>query len=360
MTIELHTVPVGELAEGYRNSDEEGVTGYGGRLNIRPPYQREFVYKDAQRDAVIETVRAGFPLNVMYWARNSDGSFEVLDGQQRAISLCQYVTDTFSVDKMKFGNLPSDKQEEILDYRLMVYFCEGKASEKLAWFETINIAGAVLTKQELRNAAYTGPWLADAKRYFSKTGCAAYGIGQNYVNGSPIRQEYLEAALGWISHGKIDEYMDEHRQEPNANELWLYFQSVINWVRVVFPAYRKEMKGVGWGVLYNKHKDKAFDSAEMEKEVSRLMADDNVTNKRGIYPYVLGEDEKHLSIRAFTAGQKRAAYEKQGGVCPLCNGRFDINEMEGDHIDPWRDRGKTKPANLQMLCKPCNRRKAGK
>ena len=78
------------------------------------------------------------------------------------------------------------------------------------------------------------------------------------MNGSANRQEYLETAIDWISDGKIKEYMSTNQHESNANELWLYFQSVINWVKVTFPKYRKEMKGVSFGILYNKYKYTAF------------------------------------------------------------------------------------------------------
>jgi len=128
----------------------------------------------------------------------------------------------------------------------MVYFCEGTDKEKLDWFKTINIAGEKLTDQELRNAIYTGTWLTDAKRYFSKTGCPAYGLGCDYMNGSPIRQEYLETVISWLSNDNIEQYMATNQHNPNANEFWLYFTSVINWIKVVFPNYRKEMKGVNW------------------------------------------------------------------------------------------------------------------
>lgn len=245
MDIKLREIPIRELIAGYINNAEDGVVGYGGRLNIRPKYQREFVYKDKQRDSVIETVRKDFPLNVMYWVANPDGTYEVLDGQQRTISICEYVTGNFSLNFQYFHNLEEVEKEQILDYTLMIYFCEGNDREKLDWFETINIAGEKLTAQELRNAIYTGTWLTDAKRYFSKTGCAAYGIGSDYLNGSPIRQDYLETAIDWISGGgeeKIKEYMSKHQHDPNANELWLYYQNVINWVKVIFPNYRKEMK----------------------------------------------------------------------------------------------------------------------
>jgi len=206
MKIELKEITVKELAEEYKDNSEEGVVGYAGKLDIRPPYQREFIYKDKQRDAVINTIVKNFPLNVMYWAVRDDGNFEVIDGQQRTISVCQYVTGDFSFGQRYFHNLQDDEQEQILNYKLMIYLCSGTDSEKLEWFKTINIAGEKLTDQELRNAVYAGSWVSDVKRYFSKNGCAAYSIGHNYLIGSSIRQEYLETAIDWISGGKIEDY----------------------------------------------------------------------------------------------------------------------------------------------------------
>lgn len=360
MKIELKEITIEEITNQYKNNDEEGVRGFGGELNIRPKYQREFVYKDKQRNAVIETVQKNFPLNVMYWAKNEDGTFEVLDGQQRTISICEYVAGNFSLDGLGFQNLQDDQKEQILNYKLMVYFCEGKPSEKLDWFETINIAGEKLTDQELKNAIFTGTWLTDAKKYFSKTNCPAYGLGSDYLNGSPIRQDYLETAIKWISEDNIKEYMAENQHKPNANELWLYFQSVINWVNVVFKNPRKKiMKGVDFGFLYNKFKDQEFDSQKIEEEISELIQDDDVTKKSGIYEYVLTRNEKYLSIRAFNDNQKLEAYEKQKGICVKCEGHFEIEEMEADHIKPWHEGGKTTAENCQMLCKMCNRVKSG-
>ena len=242
MKIELKEIPVSQLFDGYIDDAENGVVAYGGKLDIRPAFQREFVYAEKQRNAVIETLTKDFPLNVMYWAVREDRGFEVIDGQQRTISICQYVEGVFSVNGMAFHNLQTDKQQQILDYKLMVYFCTGKPSEKLEWFETINIAGEELTNQELRNAVYSGSWVSDAKRYFSKN--SRPKIGDEYLSGSANRQEYLETAIHWISSGNVKEYMSKNQHEPNANELWLYFQSVINWVKATFPKYRKEMKGI--------------------------------------------------------------------------------------------------------------------
>lgn len=360
MKIELHKIKIRDLAEGYKDSNEEGVVGWKGKLNIRPKYQREFVYKDKQRDAVIDTVSKGFPLNVMYWVKCGEDEYEVLDGQQRTISICQYINGDFSFDMRYFHNLQDDEKNKILDYDLMVYFCEGTESEKLKWFQTINIAGEKLTEQEIRNAVYSGSWVSNAKRYFSKTNAPAYGLGGEYMSGSSIRQDYLETAISWISKGNIETYMGNHQHDTNANELWLYFQSVIAWVKAVFPNYRKEMKGLDWGLWYNKLKNEKFDSEKLEEQVSRLMQDEDVTNRKGIYQYVLFGDEKHLNIRQFKESDKRYAYEGQLGICVKCGEHFNIEEMEADHILPWSKGGKTERDNCQMLCKQCNRRKSNK
>jgi hypothetical protein len=357
MNIQLHEIPVRDVVHNFVNNDEEGVIGYDGKLNIRPKYQREFIYGEKQRNAVIDTLTKNFPLNVMYWAQNEDGTYEVLDGQQRTISVCQYVAGDFSVEYQYFHNLTHEEQGQILDYKLMVYFCEGNDKEKLEWFKTINIAGEKLTDQELRNAIYTGTWLTDAKRYFSRSNGAAYNLAKDYVNGSPIRQDYLETAIRWINNGQIEAYMSEHQPEQNANELWLYFQNVISWVGLTFPHYRKEMKGVEWGRLYNQFKDEKFDTEKLEAEITTLMMDEDVTKKSGIYEYVLMRDEKYLSIRAFTDNMKREAYERQKGVCVKCGNHFELNEMEADHITPWIEGGKTNADNCQMLCRDDNRRK---
>lgn len=362
MKIKLHEIPLQEVVEGYNDSEENGVVGYSGCLNIRPAFQREFIYRDKQRDEVIRTVQKNFPLNVMYWVKGDDDNFEVLDGQQRTISLCQYVNGDYSIDHMGFGNLTETERQQILSYPLMIYICEGTDKEKLDWFKIINIAGEQLTPQELRNAIYTGEWLTEAKKFFSKTACPAYAIGSDYLNGSPIRQNYLETALRWLASrdGKeIEDYMADHQHDTNCSELWLYFQTVINWVKVTFPKYRsKEMKGLEWGIFYNKYGANKYDPKQLEASIVDLLDNDDVTKHSGIYEYLLDGDERHLSIRAFSPNMARKAYERQKGICPTCKKHFDIEGMNADHITPWSKGGKTITENCQMLCADCNRRKS--
>ena len=366
MKIDLQEIRIRDLVANYTDDNEGGVRGYSGQLDIRPPYQREFIYKDKQRKAVIDSIMKQFPLNVMYWAVRENGTFEIIDGQQRTISIAQYYTNEFSLQEpstgkpLYFHSLPEDKKTLFLDYRLMVYFCSGTDSEKLQWFRIINIAGAKLTDQELRNAVYAGSWVSDAKKYFSQSNGPAYQVGQDYLKGSPIRQEYLEMAIKWISNNNIDDYMGKHIHDPSAVALWNYFQSVVNWVKATFTNTRKQMKSVDWGTLYNAYKDNPLDPVEIEKETEKLILDDDVTNKSGIYTYILTRDEKYLNIRAFSLAMKQKAYEKQSGFCAPCKETFKIHEMEADHITPWIQGGKTNEDNCQLLCKRCNREKSAK
>jgi len=363
MIIEPREITIREVVNGYSDQNELGIVGYGGKLDIRPKYQREFVYKEKERNAVIQTILKGYPLNVMYWAVGSDGSLEVLDGQQRTISFCRYATNGFSVMvdgyPKTFNNLTVDQQNQILNYKLLVYFCEGTESEKLEWFRVVNIAGKALTEQELRNAAYTGPWLTHAKSIFSKVGGPAYQKSKDYIKSVEVdRQQLLERAIDWASDGKIEEYMSTHQHDHNANELWVHFRNIFDWVEMTFTVKRREMKGVDWAHLHSIYKDEMFNTAELEDRVKELMKDDEVERKSGIYPYVLTGEEKYLNLRQFREGEKRAQFERQNGICAMCNKQFQFHEMEADHIIPWSRGGKTDKDNCQVLCKKCNLRKS--
>lgn len=361
----------GELVKNYHDDGDGGVTGYDGRLTIRPNFQRCFVYSDKKRDLVVESVMKGRPLNVMYWSKTGADTYEVLDGQQRTISVAQYVNGDFPVkingnDKF-FHNLTQTERDQIMNYELTIYVCDGTEEEKLEWFKIINIVGAVLTSQELLNATYTGPWLADAKMYFSRRNCVAGQMADGYIKGNPIRQDYLEKALAWIADrdglasGQL--YMAKHQHDADANDLWLYFQTVINWAKILFQKRKGITDMQDWGLLYNKYCNSVYNSNTLETEVKDLLMDDDVTKKAGVISYLLSErtkhDEKYLSLRAFTEAQKRRAYERQNGLCAKCGEHFEFEDMQGDHIVPWSRGGRTVDENLQMLCRKCNNAKSG-
>lgn len=373
MTIKQLEVTVGEITSGYINNEEQGVRGYGGLLDIRPPYQREFIYNEKEQIAVIYTVLKGYPLNVMYWVKRSEDAecpYEVMDGQQRTLSLCEYVAGTFAIDFKNFFNQTADIQKKILDYKLTVYVCEGEESEKLEWFQTINIAGKPLNEQEIRNAIYAGPFVSDAKRHFSKTNCGAYRLGKDLVNGTPIRQDFLKKALEWMAdhetrNGKPQTavgYMSAHQHDLSAGPLWSYFQNVLNWAISTFniKKFKKIMKGIDWAKFYDEFHEQALDINDMEKRIADLIGDDEIQKQLGIIPYVLTGDEHYLDLRSFPEKIKLAVWEKQEHKCAMCGKEFDIEFMEGDHITPWREKGRTVIENCQMLCRECNRRKGGK
>ena len=387
MDITPQKITVRQLAEGFREGGyDEGVVGYGGNLDIRPPYQREFVYEGDDQKAVIKTALNNYPLNVMYWADNGGGKYEVLDGQQRTISLCRFVQPVgFSIDYNGkphiFSGLPEDVRAALLNYELLVYFCRGNPSEKLEWFQIINIAGKELSTQEIRNAVYCGTWVASAKKHFSRPGSGAAVIADGYYKEDTKRrvnrQWLLEKAMKWVwnirTDAEICSRMNQERDKPNADELRQEFKAIIDWAAETFPSpatYKKEMPFVDWGELYHAHRDKQFDAVAIAERIKQLMADEDITSRKGIFAYVLDDDVSHLFIRAFDADVKSVVWEKQGRKCGYCKApisdkctreaELPLDQAHADHYDSWRDGGKTEIENCVVACRHCNLAKGAK
>lgn len=383
----LDNLTLRDLVDGYRDNGENGVIAFGGKLNVRPAYQRAFVYQPVDRDRVMRSVYNNLPLNVMYWAKNPDGTFEIIDGQQRTISMCQFITNddgygnpiAINFDGRRtqtFENLSPEKQKQILDdYKLQVYVCDGTDDEKLDWFHTINIAGKVMTEQELLNADYTGMWLTHAKSYFSKrTNNPAINLAfyDNDIKHSLLsisgedanRQDLLELVLQWICDSDIDEYpeikyyMAKHRSDENADELINYYKSVIGWVKQIFSNYRKEMRGLPWGILYNKYHNDHYDADALENKLLHLFdlydIDPDGLKKAGFYEYVLSGDRTLIWHRVFSDKQQRMAYQHQNKCCGVCGRELPLKELEAHHKIAFVDGGETTIENCLMLCHDCH------
>lgn len=386
MLTTLKTYTVREICNGfvYNELEGKGLFGLGGKLTIQPEYQRNYIYADGKKDvAVIQSILKGYPLGLIYFNKVDDDKFEVLDGQQRITSIGRYVTGKFAVKddngmEQHFSGLPQDKQDKILNTELLIYECQGTESEIKEWFKTINIAGIPLNEQELLNAVYSGPFVTLAKAEFSNSQNANVQMWSAYISGNVNRQDYLAAALDWVSHGHVGDYMSQHRYDDNINELKAYFTSVIDWASSVFIDVKNEMCGLEWGRLYEQYHQNAYNPAEVSQKLHELYADPYVTNKRGIVEYILGgcSDTKLLNIRIFGEADKQTVYEQQTitareqGVsnCPLCAMGNDANhdriwklsEMDADHVTAWSRGGSTDISNCQMLCKTHNRAKGNK
>lgn len=388
MKTTLHTDwTVGDVCKGFvfDRNEGKGLFGLDGQLIIQPEYQRNYIYGDGKRDvAVVESLLKGYPLGLIYFVKNADGMYEVLDGQQRITSFARYVNKSwpFAVEldgkPRYFDSLDANQQKLIVDAPLTIYVCEGEPSEIQAWFETINIAGVPLVKQELRNAAYHGPFVTKAREVFSNMGNANMNRWQTYVSGDPKRQAILETALEWVSDGNIDDYMAQHRYDADIDELKNHFDTVIDWVDSVFEYTGSEMCGREWGRLYREYHKNAYSKDKVAKRVNALLDDSQVGDKKGIFEYVLGgeKDSRLLNVRVFDKKTIKAVYRKQTadaeaqGVsnCPLCAIGHDANakriykesEMDADHVTAWSKGGATDEANCQMLCKTHNRAKGNR
>lgn len=386
MNTELRTYTVGEICEGfvYNELEGKGLYGLAGRLTIQPEYQRNYIYADGKKDvAVLQSALHCYPLGVLYFNKIDGDRLEVLDGQQRITSLGRFVSGKFAIIDdngipQYFSSLSPELQQRILDTNLLVYECEGTEDEIRKWFETVNIAGVALNTQELLNAVYSGEFVTLAKAEFSNSQNANIQKWSHFISGAVNRQDFLEKALEWVSHGHVKEYMSQHRHDTNINELKNYFDSVIDWIGSVFLDVESEMRGREWGRLYETYHKQPYNPAEVSQTVRQLYGDPYVKDRRGIFEYVLGgcQDKKLLDIRIFDEATKRIVYRRQTEVanangesnCPLCAQGHEANrtkiwkqnEMDADHVEAWSKGGATDISNCQMLCRTHNRMKGNR
>ncbi len=377
---------VADLCEGfvYNEYEGKGLFGLSGKLTIQPEYQRNYIYADGKRDvAVISSLLKQYPIGLLYFVKTADGRYEVLDGQQRITSFGRYVTGHFAFRDeadipQYFSGLAEDLQKRILNTKLTIYVCEGEESEIKEWFKTINIAGVPLNEQELRNAIHSGPFVTKAKEEFSNSQNVRTQIWSAYIKGAANRQDFLEEALNWVSHGEIDAYMSQHRFDEEITELKTYFNTVLSWVQSVFPDVSDEMQGQPWGAFYEKYHKTPYDAANLAMRVRELLADEQVESKRGIWEFLLGgeQETKLLRVRVFDktiarkvyAKQTEAAEKKGHSNCPLCamssgtnkSRIYTFNEMEADHVTAWSKGGDTSEKNCQLLCITHNRAKGNR
>ena len=406
MKTELKLYTVEQICDGFEYNvlEGKGLHGLGGQLTIQPEYQRNYIYEDGKRDvAVIESVLKGYPLGLIYFNRNKEYKYpqtelEVLDGQQRITSLGRFLKNKFAIIingiEQNFDGLDEGKQQKILKTELLVYICEGEgelAEEEIKnWFKTINIAGIPLNRQEELNAVFSGPFVSACKAEFSNSQNANIQRWDSYVKGPANRQQFLATALEWVANSEsispetasakepVSAYMSKHRRDTNINEVKTYFNTVLDWVDSKFDDVYDEMQGLNWGELYERFHHLPLNHSELSAKVYQLMHDDFVTNRRGIFEYVLGgcQDTKLLNVRLFDKPTMRKVYQEQtakakvDGVsnCPYCAIGRDANrlriwkleEMDADHVTAWSKGGSTDIDNCQMLCKTHNRAKGNR
>lgn len=382
----LTEITVRDICDGfvYNQLEGKGLFGLSGKLTIQPEYQRNYIYADGKRDvAVIESILKGYPLGLIYFNKPTENSLEVLDGQQRITSFGRFVTNKFAIKdengmEQYFSGIAEDKQQKILNTKLLIYECEGTESEIKEWFRTINISGVPLTNQELLNAVYSGPFVTLGKEEFSNSQNANIQKWSAYISGSANRQDFLERALEWVSKDNVGDYMSRHRFDTNITELKNYFTSVIDWVSTVFTDVESEMKGLEWGRIYETYKKQPYNSKTVSEQVKKLYADPYIKNRKGVFEFILGgsTDFKLLEVRVFDEATKKSTYaiqtaeaeKKNISNCSHCAIGHDANktkiwklaEMDADHVTAWSKGGATDTKNCEMLCKSHNRAKGNK
>lgn len=400
MTTRVEKVTIGALIKGYDTLDDDRVVGWDRKLNITPSYQREFI-RDGDvkwQKPLIQSIWRGRPINLVYFAEDERGMYNLLDGQQRIRTICDFIKDNAFPVELELGGesyiyrqiqADPDMHEQFMNYELFVCLCEGGSDEEyMRWFKTINTGAQELTPQEMRNALCDGPWVADAKTYFSSKLAGEVALCNDLLGKNRNRQQHLERVLRWrldTDDGeKILVYMQRMRDKPNADDLWGYYMQVHGWVAGLFdvassgnaaqPAgeLKRHMRAVDWGHLYEKYGTSKYDyDPEYTRQRAReLQCHPDIRKKSGVYEYILGREksENLLDVKAFDDETKERVWLEQGRrcadppevQCPNPQDELPWEDAEADHRKPWSKGGRTHESNCQVLCRACNRAKGAK
>lgn len=397
---------IAELCEGYVNNamgEEGGVTSMNGKLNIRPRYQRLYIRENDNvwRENLINSIICGFPINRLYFGAFAEGSelrYEVLDGQQRLMTICEFLKGNFPVmvnnEPIYGNNLPEDIARIIRKYEVDVTICTGDEDARIKWFKRINQPNSILTEQELRNATYRGEWLDYLKKFFCATSANSrkqvtdkedkYYAGRYSRNRAVERCDILETALDWISYyelpdmrdgdkgERIERYMHIHQNdEPNDNVI-NHYKKVIDWINDTFLNFSEKvdinkiqsLAGVEWGRLYTLYGNVARTDEETRYISDRvremLVVQTSFGKPAGLYEWVVrGEregDRGMITPRDFSEENKKKQYALQGGICPISGEKLALCDMEAHHIIPWRNCGTNDIENLALLSPESHKR----
>lgn len=369
-----------DLIEDFKDSKNSSPTAFGGKLEVRPHYQRLFVYKPKMQAEVINSIRNGTPLGPMIYHEHGDGTYSLFDGQQRSLSILYFCHDKFPIFlKDEYGNkkryIFSDLKEErtdiyykILNYELDIRTVSGKEGDIVHMFNVINRQGEQLSSQEKRNIFYSsGGWLPDAQHAFCTEGCDGYDISKNFISCRINRQDLLEIALTWISHYqnmKIEDYMDLHHRDADADELWFFFENVCDWVNKHFSKWFGKLPNGAlslnhrWGDLYKIAMTNGMwkEGKALDDEINNYLTNTKVGEfkESGLIPYLITGEIKHLKAKPFSSDIKKRVYHRQNGICPCCSQHHEYANMDGHHIEAQLLGGATTEENCLMVCKTCH------
>lgn len=403
---DMSDVTLAELAEGYADTSEDvngSVIAWNGQLIVRPKFQRSFVVDGdiKWQSNLINSVLNNRPIGVMYFGLVNDGGTRKLyyniDGQQRLMTLLSFINGDLALrmfnedgttKMVDFLSIPTEWQRKIKQYKPSVKVCIGTSDELLEWFKTINQPICELTDQELRNAAYNGQWCEIAKRAFAKSKTtekptihngfvmdknSVYFYDNYTMKLEPERQDVLELALDWAGmqiygiemdkDSRIENYMESHMNDDNADDLIARYKAVIDWARKTFNEEYLDQKcarNVDWGRLYVTYGNNEYDTEELNALVDKYFMDEEVTANSAVFEYVLmgcpADKRNMLVLRAFTAVDKAKMYKMQGGIDPIDGQKYKLDEMDAHHIIAWENGGKTEISNGVLISKANHKR----
>lgn len=208
------------------------------QIDLHPPYQRNFVWTLKDQKQLIDSIMRGYPLPNFIIYQRKDGSYEMVDGQQRATTISKYVKNEFpNTNKQYFRDI---NQSQFLDYVLIfvtiddIDVSKGESLEE--YFSLVNKRGVHLNTAEVNQAQYhNAPFMIMVNRLMDLQGLSELDIFTSKTKQRMNDRSLVEELVAYLfvreitdKRKAVDELLEATLDEKQVQDVSLEFERILD------------------------------------------------------------------------------------------------------------------------------------
>lgn len=356
----IKEVPISQLMQWIRAE----------KMNLHPPYQRNFIWSTRDQKLLIDSILKGYPLPNFFIYRNENGGYDMVDGQQRATTICKYVKNEFPDSKKRYYR--DIDQDKFMSYKLSITeICDvdESAGESLEdFYSLVNKRGVHLNAAEVNKAQYhNAPFMVLVNEMMELQGLIELDIFSTKTVQRMNDRSLIEELVAYLfkknvtdKRKAVEELLEADLDNKSIEDVKSEFKRVID--RLVFlngikpinsTRFKQRNDFYTWFCFLSKHKELPeevlaaqyrFLTFIDEKGFIRPTNEDCETFKEYAYNCVTQSNSKAArQMRLAILEELLIASESEediaprlADVCEFFEAEFDLREVSFIHIDKWK------------------------